>query len=275
MRATAAEFVPGGSSDSASWGHSLAAHTPDFVPGRLGGEGDEEEKAAAVQACVLGSLSADSPEFVPAFPPSNGVGGANGDGEEHLLDALTCVGQLEMHTVDPETFFTPLPSQRVPCGDADNFAGDAGDAADKIIDGGGGEGGEWGKECLAPGLRVIGRRLLWDVPGDQEALLRFSPGECLRSPPFSVAGVPELRLAYFPAGEEEDELGSCRSSVAVLCDEGAKLKFELFLNAKSSGRKAMMGRKFSCDFRQCAKSHAGGFVVGFEVYENLFYPGFI
>jgi hypothetical protein len=85
-----------------------------------------------------------------------------------------------------------------------------------------------------------------------------------------------LRLALFPTGAAFTEEGS--SAVALLCEEKAKLKFELFLNARSSGTKVMLGKKFSCDFprpdRKDADHRSDLVVVGVEMHENLLYTGF-
>merc|ERR1712066_720156 len=94
-------------------------------------------------------------------------------------------------------------------------------------------------------LRVEGRRLYWEVHGGWSELRQVPRGECIQSSLFSAAGV-FLRLALFPAGAALTEEGN--SAVALLCEEKAKLKFELFLNSRSSGTKVMLGKKFSCDF---------------------------
>lgn len=167
--------------------------------------------------------------------------------------------------VDEESFLTPAP---LPAGSAD----EAGLGAQSGFRSAIGSGGE-------SELRVEGRRLLWEVGAGQdgaaEALAGIPPGECVESPAFWVAGLA-LRLALYPAGASIDEEGS--SSVALLSEEKAKLKFELFLNGRSSGRKVMLGKKYACDFRRPASLVGGAdpatMVVGVEVHENLLYAGF-
>lgn len=131
-------------------------------------------------------------------------------------------------------------------------------------------------------LQVKGRRLLWDVRGTvvegegipvgNLALSGMACGECLESPIFWVAGV-YLRLAFYPSGTAHTEEGDC--AVALLSEEKAKLKFELFLDSRSSGRKVMLGKRFACDFRQPAGLAAddGAVTVGVEVHANLLYAG--
>lgn len=173
------------------------------------------------------------------------------------------------------------------------------------------------ERAVAMGLWVEGRQLFWDVgaaavtvandeaiaasdastaaadgdsgsagAGEDEgepcaprllSLTAMSRGECLESPSFWIAGT-ELRLAFFPQGDAF--AGDGDSSAALLCDDKAKLKFEFILNGRSFGRKVLLGKKFSCDFRQPASlasgacPSAGEVVVGVQVHENLLYAGF-
>jgi len=122
-------------------------------------------------------------------------------------------------------------------------------------------------------LIVEGRRLLWEVAPGWEELRQFPHGECIKSPPFSVAGVSPCQLALYPSGANLTAEGDC--AVSLLCEEKAKLKFELFLNARSSGMKVLLGKSFTCDFRRPSSGRlSGASAVGIQVHENLFYAGF-
>jgi len=127
-------------------------------------------------------------------------------------------------------------------------------------------------------LSVHGRKLHWTLTGSDcqscrdFALDEWPQGEGVESPKFVVAGVA-LRLTFFPAGAPVTGDGDC--AVGVLCEDKAKLKFELFLNGRRSGTKVMLGQKFSCDFRRPEfASEADMITVALEVYSNLFYFGF-
>mmetsp|Transcript_88941 Transcript_88941/g.108795 ORF Transcript_88941/g.108795 Transcript_88941/m.108795 type:complete len:263 (-) Transcript_88941:13-801(-) len=117
-------------------------------------------------------------------------------------------------------------------------------------------------------LRVQGRRLQWHLERGRDLGLEWSRGRGVDSPKFSVAGVT-LRLAFFPTGTSLTSDGQC--AVAVLCEEKAKLKFELFLNGRRSGSKVMLGQSFSCDFRA---DPVESIEVSLEVQSNLSYTTF-
>uniref|UniRef100_A0A7S1AK76 Uncharacterized protein n=1 Tax=Noctiluca scintillans TaxID=2966 RepID=A0A7S1AK76_NOCSC len=115
-------------------------------------------------------------------------------------------------------------------------------------------------------FRFEGRLLKWDVPGVWDELRQMEHGKSLESARFCVAG-NVLRVAFFPAGATYTSDGDC--AVALLSDEKTKLKFELFLNDRSSGTKVLLGSKFSCDFRTPRIGGQDGIVIGVQVHENL------
>lgn len=242
--ATAAEPESGA---APSAGSSLRVEAAEFVPGRSQAGADGKPLASV--------LSASSPEFVPGqemfghgVSYSNGylpaemehtyTGGEAKDGAGSSAEAYDT---SELEPVDMETFLTPQPLER--------------------------------EETDTGSLRVEGRRLHWDVPGEWEELRLMPHGECLTSPRFCVAGSFPLQLTLFPTGAALTEAGN--SAVGLVCEEKAKLKFELFFISKSSGMKVMLGKRFSCDFRQPELSHGSTVTVGVEVHENLLWTGFV
>lgn len=118
-------------------------------------------------------------------------------------------------------------------------------------------------------LTVQQRQLRWLLDEGPDFGHDWPRGRGVDSPKFSVAGVT-LRLVFFPLGTALTSDGQC--AVAVLCEEKAKLKFELFLNGRRSGSKVMLGQSFSCDFR--IDRSASAVEVGIEVQSNLSHAGF-
>lgn len=120
-------------------------------------------------------------------------------------------------------------------------------------------------------LRADGQRVIWELPGEREDVFKMPKGESLASGRFCVQGSFPVQLTFFPSGAALTEDGN--SAVGLLSEEKQKLKFELFLNSRSSGTKVMLGKKFPpCDFRQPAQG--SGLTIGIEVHENLYFAGF-
>jgi len=171
-----------------------------------------------------------------------------------------------MDCPDEETFLTP-----VPLADREEAPKEA-EAAEVPT--------EAAEMRVQPRLRVEKRRLLWEIRNADTGPLEEGvaclcdppPGQCIESPAFWVPGV-FLRLAFYPAGAAHAEEGRC--AVALVAEEKQQLKFEVFLNGRTSGRKAMMGKKFTCDFRLPAElaTEQGSALVGVEVHENWNYVG--
>nr|ACU45251.1 unknown [Karlodinium veneficum] len=196
------------------------------------------------KAPVASVLSADASEFIPGSSAVTTDWTSQQQQDRYSstytpLDALLDE-QNQYTAVDQETFMTPQLLEE--------------------------------SESDSGSLQVQGRRLLWEVSGVWEELNQMPRSECLRSRHFTVLGSHPLRLAFFPSGAALTEDGY--SAVDLLCEEKQKLKFELFLNDRSSGMKAMLGKKFSCDFRQPHLAEGGNVIVGIEVHENLYYAGF-
>jgi len=249
MRVEAAEFVPAAASQQQPQ-TSEGIDAPLF-PSRVSKE-----------------LSASSPEFVPGAPlagwvENNGLskdikssakeGDADGptpeglDGSEGATVVVEDYGRMmptgngddSYNYIDPEEFFTPVLLETMST--------------------------EHGT------LQVQGRRLCWELAEVEDELLQLPRGSCRESPWFGVAGV-RLQLTFFPTGTGLTDAGD--SAVALQSDEKTKLKFELFLNQKSSGMKVMLGKKFSCDFRQPQAGGDAKVLVGIEVHENLMHSWF-
>lgn len=225
----------------------LSASSAPFVPGAGGGAAEGKEPDAAAARLPPGGLSADAPEF---SPPTGGAAEiAAGAGRYSTSDAysgydkgdgIALTGPPVFEFMDEEQFFTPTLMEP-------DYTGSSGK------------------------VRVEGRRLSWELAGPWEELRHLPQGESLASPWFNVAGVP-LQLEFFPSGTKLAAEGA--SSVALMCEDKAKLKFEVFLNERSSGSKVMLGKKFSCDFRHPSPGPTGKTVVGIQVHENLLYAGF-
>jgi len=242
MRVEAAEFVPA----------AAVQQQPQNSDGI---------EAPLLPSRVSKELSASSPEFVPGAPlagweENKGLskhtkeftdyGGADGPtpeglgGSEGATVAVEDYGHMmpagddSYNYIDPQEFFTPVLLETVST--------------------------EHGT------LQVQGQRLCWELAEDVDELLQVPRGSCRESPWFGVAGV-RLQLTFFPTGAGLTDAGN--SAVALQSDEKTKLKFELFLNQKSSGMKVMLGKKFSCDFRQPQAGGDAKVAVGIEVHENL------
>lgn len=252
MRVEAAEFVPA----------AAVQQQPQT---------SESIEAPLLPSQVSKELSASSPEFVPGAPlegwvENNGLskhikssadyGGDDGptpeglDGSEGAPVAVEDYGHMmppgnallgddSYNYIDPQEFFTPV-------------------LLDTIST-------EHGT------LQVQGQRLCWELAEAVDGLLQVPRGSCRESPWFGVAGV-RLQLTFFPTGTGLTDAGD--SAVALQSDEKTKLKFELFLNQKSSGMKVMLGKKFSCDFRQPQAGGDAKMAVGIEVHENLMHSWF-
>lgn len=255
MRVDAAEFVP---SQAYTWPpHQLSADSPEFVPASASTAARAEGTASLPTTgfesldqvdSVTGYLTSSSPDILPADVPVvpqagsllPGLDDQYGGGPPGLIDAL--LGEeATFQCISSEDFLVPKPLPE--------------SAADE-------EGS----------LRIEGSRLHWDLPGG-DRLLDVPKGESLRSPCFSAAGVASLQLAFFPKGTSLTGKGDC--ALALQCEDKTKLKFELFLNAKTSGSKVLLGKKFSCDFRQPDMGGDTHVVVSVQVHENLVYAGFM
>eukprot|EP00929_Paragymnodinium_shiwhaense_P120730 TRINITY_DN92767_c0_g1_i1.p1 TRINITY_DN92767_c0_g1~~TRINITY_DN92767_c0_g1_i1.p1 ORF type:complete len:302 (+),score=77.14 TRINITY_DN92767_c0_g1_i1:117-1022(+) len=300
MRCDAAEFVPG------------AFAKPEPVDSDLSAVDSGSAAGPAGESRWRG-FSADAAEFVPgvwggapgAAESTNGYHGSYSGGPfDAAASGLASTLMMEQSSyIDVETFLTPqllaisvLKKRRAETEEetapfkpgkggeaaaaeraADAAAADAvaaALAADRIDDSAAAAEEAASEPDVQGDLSISGRRLTWLVPGHWEELLRTPQGSCLRSPPFEVAGVSPLQLALFPRGGNLTADGFC--SVGVFGEEKTKLKFEVFLDAKSSGTKVMLGKTFSCDFRRPRGEAAAGScaVVGVEVHENLLYTGF-
>jgi hypothetical protein len=233
MRVEAAEFVPGA---PLAFSHPVLQQDQPVADT----SGSEEPRQGVTAA--KSALSADALEFVPGgatlnvepWPrPSD-----KSNGKMSPLDFLMDE-QFAVAVADQEKFLIPQLLEPT--------------------------------ESDSGSLQIEGQRVLWDVPGVWEELSQTPRDQCLTSRHFSVAGSWPLRLAFFPTGAALTEDGN--SAVGLICEEKQKLKFELFLNARSSGMKVMLGKKFSCDFRQPQASE-GTITVGAEVHENLYFAGF-
>jgi len=278
MRVEAAEFVPAGSAPRKSSG-TLSANSPEFIPSSsqfavadpckpeseasghaqqlstpaagsakeiVDGTGDLEAALSASGLIQNRNATPDiggpplegpmGPEMYPFGYLPNAIGAA----EYVAYDPLS--GQPEFCVVDQEIFLTP---QLLPSSPEDQERGV---------------------------MRIKGRRLYWEISAGPDEFREIAQGKCLESPTFCVAGT-SLRLAFFPSGETFT--GEGNFAVGALCEEKTKLKFELFLNSRSSGMKVMLGKKFSCDFRQPEMDGSSRVEIGIEVHENLFYAGFM
>mmetsp|Transcript_32392 Transcript_32392/g.75225 ORF Transcript_32392/g.75225 Transcript_32392/m.75225 type:complete len:219 (-) Transcript_32392:102-758(-) len=178
----------------------------EFVPGAfvpwVGTDG--ASSAATEGAEVLGDL-------VVAHDDAVGDHGAyfmlSGMGQQPWVEGVGVEDPSNMLAyLDEDRFFTPVPMDPSPLGSA--------------------------------GLRVHGRRLHWEVPGSWEELQHATRGERCESPGFTAAGA-SLRLELFPTGSALTPEGDC--AVALVSEERTKLKFELFLNGRSSGAKVLLG----------------------------------
>jgi len=294
--ADAPVFVPGGSEcaggASGSTAPAVATDTQDETGG---GDADWPSLGAArlapprkARPAAGATNNGTATKAVPPPPPGSG---ALGEASELLDAALLAadvskfqsgyqdLGQVSqyycdshawaMDCPDEETFFTPVPL-------ADREDEEKG-ALDQ-------EAAELPTEAaemrVQSRLKVEQRRLTWEIrntdTGPLEegvaSLCDLPQGQCIESPAFWVAGV-FLKLAFYPAGALHAEEGMC--AVALVAEEKQQLKFEVFLNGRTSGRKAMMGKKFACDFRRPAAlaTDQGSALVGVEVHENWNYVG--
>mmetsp|Transcript_55942 Transcript_55942/g.111162 ORF Transcript_55942/g.111162 Transcript_55942/m.111162 type:complete len:258 (-) Transcript_55942:152-925(-) len=213
----------------------------------------EGTEAPLLPPRVSKELSASSPEFVPGVPLAGGADGPTPEGHDgsesatvavegygHMMPAGRCLLGNDSYTyMDPREFFTPV-------------------LLDTIST-------EHGT------LQVQGQRLCWELAEAVDELLQVPRGSCRESPWFGVAGV-RLQLTFFPTGTGLTDAAD--SAVALQSDEKTKLKFQLFLNQKTSGMKVMLGKKFSCDFRQPQAGGDAKVAVGIEVHENLMHSWF-
>lgn len=296
MRVDAAEFIPAGQAQAS---RMMSAATPEFVPSAKGAsawwpssdlamlpkasgdnegstvgdrlevpclpaESGEKDECAAIPGTVYADLGFSDGILDAAYHPPHysddvhGLTDPGGGGPPGLLDALLTEATYT-DVVDLETFLTPVALGSPLLEAASDEAGCVQEQDAQA-------------EEVRGNLRVEGQRLHWELPGPWAELTQVPRGTSLISPRFSVAGVSSLRLALFPLGASLTAKGDC--AVALLCEERAKLKFELFLNARSSGMKVMLGKKFSCDFRAPESGFAGDLQVSVQVHENLFYAGF-
>ena len=268
MRVNASEFIPSVSWDATSKQPAqLSAQSPVFVPGGASpGITDSQPWSASTQW--------------EAWQPGS--------------DAYQYAPFSEASYVDEESFLTPqlLPeSERAAestlSPKSEGREDDAPDAdpwpsSHSQTSNGSATGGSSTVRPRVGSLNIEQRKLQWYLePSDWSDLgFELAPnewpkGQGVESPKFFVAGLT-LRLAFFPTGTALTGEGDC--AVALLCEEKAKLKFELFLNGRRSGTKVMLGQKFSCDFRRIpskpSEEVGEAWQLAIEVYSNLSYAGF-
>jgi len=227
----------------------LSANSPEFVPG-VPLEGWGEMPASSPPGAGRIGAGGGNNGLSSDIKSSADYGGADGCSEcaavavedyGHMMPAGNgLIGDDSYNYMDPTEFFTPVLLESPP------------ELADEL-------------------LQVQDRRLFWELTEALDELLQVPRGSCRESPWFGVAGV-RLQLAFFPTGTGLTDAGDC--AVALRSEEKTKLKFELFLNKKSSGMKVMLGKKFSCDFRQPQASGDAKVTVSIEVHENLMYSWF-
>mmetsp|Transcript_16740 Transcript_16740/g.19930 ORF Transcript_16740/g.19930 Transcript_16740/m.19930 type:complete len:250 (-) Transcript_16740:18-767(-) len=248
MRVDAVEFVPSGTRlgpNAFHPGPQLSAASPAFVPGSYQAPWGPAAEASYVSADHF----AETISYV--------------DEESFLTPQLLDEPQASV----PSTLGSPKSSGEDGVADADPWPSNHSQVSNSST----GLSDSVPRPCAGT-LTVEGRRLQWHLEenglGQGEA---FPRGRGVDSPKFSVAGVT-LRLVFFPAGTSlTDGDGQC--AVAVVSEEKAKLKFELFLNGRRSGMKVMLGQSFSCDFRSSGGADPRS-CVALEVHGNLSYAGF-
>lgn len=256
MRVNASEFIPSVNWDATKQ-NQLSAQSPVFVPGGTSPGITDSQRSASAQW--------------EAWQPGSDT------------------YQYEASYVDEESFLTPqlLPeseraAESTMSPKSEGREDDAPDAdpwpsSHSQTSNGSATAGSSTVRPRVGTLNIEERKLQWYLePSDWSDLGESTPkGEGVESPKFFVAGLT-LRLAFFPTGTALTSEGDC--AVALLCEEKAKLKFELFLNGRRSGTKVMLGQKFSCDFRRIPSKPSGevgeAWQVAIEVYSNLSYAGF-
>lgn len=194
MRIDAREFDP---NQAYSWRpRGLSSEVPEFVPSEfvpvtVSVAADAEVNSETLDAPreSLDQTDSDrgnSGEPLPAagqpLRPAHGAIPGPHDGPAGLIDALLGE-QATYDNISSDEFRVPRP----------------------LVDSDDDEEGS---------LRIEGNRLHWDLPGN-DRLQEVSKGECLRSPRFTVAGVPCLQLLFFPRGAALTGKGDCALALHV------------------------------------------------------------
>mmetsp|Transcript_335 Transcript_335/g.1156 ORF Transcript_335/g.1156 Transcript_335/m.1156 type:complete len:260 (-) Transcript_335:107-886(-) len=254
MRVDAAEFVP-----NSTW---LRVDAVEFVPAA----------ASSAKATANGELSATSPEFVPGGtsvrwqPHGDSAEDAYFDsaadgGEDYSAEHDQSYSHEYGSDFDTTQGFSPH-SIRAAASPFESMTRDEFLTPQLLEQDPFDSNGE-----VQGNVQIEGLQLQWHLPGvDTDGL--YPRGSCMRSPPFFAAGA-SLQLTYYPQGEKLTAEGDV--AIGLISKEKTKLKFELFLNTRSSGMKVMLGSKFSCDFRrlESPESSSSPAVVSILLHENL------
>lgn len=91
-------------------------------------------------------------------------------------------------------------------------------------------------------------RIDWAVPNKWGELSRLAVDAHVVSPPFDIQGSKDITLEFYPNGRRTTEPGCCTLQLSRGQGSVGGIKFELAVNLRSNGPKAILGRRFLADY---------------------------